>query len=267
MMWQSRLPRVCRIAERPSASIPAKAWRAAADRAPGDEVGDVLRRDRVEELAADRQARAEHLEQETAGHAQARVDVAGAVEVGIVDQALPADGRPRLLEVHAHHHEQVVGEPFGLGAQLLGVLACGLDVVDAAGADDDHQPVIVAIEHGVRAGTPVEQRGYALVIQRQLVEELLWGDQRDETLDSLIADGITLVGADHGHHARLFLWRFMSRVLIGAPLTVRKQRPPVTPANLRGSAARHGAMTAGARLLLASSARLRPDERGVRPSA
>ena len=39
---------------------------AGADRPPGDRVGDVLRRDRVEELTADRQPEVEHLEQQLA---------------------------------------------------------------------------------------------------------------------------------------------------------------------------------------------------------
>ena len=47
---------------------------------------------------------AEHLEQQLARHPQAGVDVAGAVEVRIVDQPLPAGRRPRLLEVDAHRH-------------------------------------------------------------------------------------------------------------------------------------------------------------------
>ena len=84
--------------------------RARADRPPGDGVGDVLRRDRVEELAADRQAEVEHLEQQRARDAQAGVDVAGAVEVGIVDQALPAGRRPRLLEVDPHRDQQVLAQ-------------------------------------------------------------------------------------------------------------------------------------------------------------
>ena len=41
-----------------------------------------------------------------ARHPQARVDVAGAVEVRIVDQPLPAGRRPRLLEVDAHRDAQ-----------------------------------------------------------------------------------------------------------------------------------------------------------------
>ena len=67
---------------------------------------------------ADRQPEVEHLEQQRARHAQARVDVAGAVQVGVVDQALPAGRRARLLEVDAHRDQQVV-------AQLARALAPG----------------------------------------------------------------------------------------------------------------------------------------------
>jgi len=37
------------------------------------------------------------------------IDVEAPIEVGVVDQSLPANGRARLLEVRAHHDEEVVG--------------------------------------------------------------------------------------------------------------------------------------------------------------
>jgi len=43
--------------------------------------------------------------------AQAVVDAEAAVEVRVVDQALPADGGARLLEVHAHHDLEVALQP------------------------------------------------------------------------------------------------------------------------------------------------------------
>ncbi len=51
---------------------------------------------------------AEHLEQQPARDPQPGVDVARAVEMGVVDQPLPADRRARLLEVDPHRHAQVV---------------------------------------------------------------------------------------------------------------------------------------------------------------
>jgi len=119
---------------------------ARADRPPGDRVGDVLRRDRVEELAADREAELDHFEQQLAGDPQAGVDVGGAVEVRVVDQALPADRRPRLLEVDAHDDEDVLLQLARLGGEAVGVVERRLRVVDAARADHDHQPRVASVE-------------------------------------------------------------------------------------------------------------------------
>src|SRR5690606_9894395 len=70
-----------------------------ADRAPADEVGDVLRADDVEEFGAGRQAEFVDVQQQFARDAQAVVDAEAAVEVRIVDQALPADRGARLFEI------------------------------------------------------------------------------------------------------------------------------------------------------------------------
>ena len=81
---------------------------ARADRAPGDEVGQELRADGVEELGARGQAERGHVGQEAPGAAQPLVDGEAAVEAGIVDEPLPAHGGARLLEVDAHHDEEVL---------------------------------------------------------------------------------------------------------------------------------------------------------------
>ncbi len=64
----------------------------------------------------------------------------------IVDETLPAGRRARLLEVDAHRDQQVVLVAAGLLAQPPRVLERGVDVVHAAGADDDEQAVVGAVE-------------------------------------------------------------------------------------------------------------------------
>ena len=81
---------------------------AGADRAPGHEVADVLRRDHVEELAAGRHAGLVDAHQQIARDAQALVDAEAAVEVRVVDQALPAHRGARLLEIDAHQDLELV---------------------------------------------------------------------------------------------------------------------------------------------------------------
>ena len=50
------------------------------------------------------------LEQDPAREPEPVVDAVAVVEVRIVDQSFPADGRARLLEVHAHHDDEIGGE-------------------------------------------------------------------------------------------------------------------------------------------------------------
>ena len=58
---------------------------------------------------ADRQAEAGDVHHQLPREPQALVDLKGAVEVRVVDQALPADHRPRLLEIHPHDDQQLGG--------------------------------------------------------------------------------------------------------------------------------------------------------------
>jgi len=83
---------------------------AGADCAPADERGDVLGGDHVEELGAGGDAHLGEVEEEVSGLAEAVVDLEGFVEVGIVDEALPAEGGARLFEVDAHDDAEITGE-------------------------------------------------------------------------------------------------------------------------------------------------------------
>ncbi len=224
----------------PSASTPAKAWRAAAartastatltlpsvpflkpdrhrqsgaqlavdlalggasaDRAPGHGVGDVLRGDRVEPLDAHGQPERHHLQQQPARDAQAAVHVPGAVQVGVVDQALPPGGGARLLEVDAHDHAQVVAQLAGLRGQAVRVLQRRLGVVHAAGPHDHQQPVVVGVQHRLDLLAPAHDLVRQLVGERQLVEDALRRDERDDPLDALVAD---VVEVDRPHAAAI----------------------------------------------------------------
>ncbi len=102
---------------------------AGTDGAPADGVGQVFSGDGVEELAADGQSQIEDLEQEGTRIVQAVVDPEGAVKMRVVDETLPADGGPRLLEVRPHHDEQVIRELRLELGQAFGVLQPGHRIV------------------------------------------------------------------------------------------------------------------------------------------
>jgi hypothetical protein len=119
---------------------------ARADGAPRDQVRDVLRAQQVEEFGRRRQAERVDVEQQLSRRAQPFVDAEAAVQTRIVDVALPADRRARLLEVHAHRDQQIVLQRVGGGLQAARVLERLVVVVDRARADDDQQPVVAAVQ-------------------------------------------------------------------------------------------------------------------------
>nr|BFF25621.1 hypothetical protein GCM10025732_35860 [Glycomyces mayteni] len=166
---------------------------ARADRAPRDGVGDVLRAQRLQELAADGQAGVEHVEEHAAGQAQAGLDVVGAVQVRVVDEALPADGGAGLLEVDAHDDEEVVRERGRGGGEAAGVVLGGGRIVHGAGADDEEEPVVVAGEDVVDGGAAVRDEGGAVGSQRQFAAEDGRGDERLEAAHAEVA-GLRGVG-------------------------------------------------------------------------
>ena len=119
---------------------------ARADRAPGDQIGDVLGRDHVEELAAGRQAEFVDLDQHLARDAQAAIDIEAAIEPGIVDQPFPSDGGAGLFEIDPHHDLEAVLQPLTLGHQQAGILECCHRIVDRTRPDDHQQAVIHAVQ-------------------------------------------------------------------------------------------------------------------------
>ena len=86
------------------------------------------------------------LEQQPPGALQAFVDGEAAVEVRVVDVALPADRRARLLEVGAHDDEQIVLQLGRHRLQAQRVLDRLVVVVDRARPDDDDEPVVAAVQ-------------------------------------------------------------------------------------------------------------------------
>lgn len=80
------------------------------------------------------------VDEELPAHAEALIDVEAVVDVRVVDQALPPDRGAGLLEVRAHHDQQLVLVLLLLLQQHVAVLQGRVRVVDRARADDNEQP-------------------------------------------------------------------------------------------------------------------------------
>ena len=120
---------------------------AGADGAPTYEAGDVLGGDHVEKFGAGGDTHLGEVEEEVTSFAEAIVDAEGLVEVGVVDEALPAEGGARLLEVDAHDDAEILREFGDSGFEARAVLARGFGVVNGAGADDYDEAMVLSLEN------------------------------------------------------------------------------------------------------------------------
>jgi hypothetical protein len=186
---------------------------ARADRAPRDCVGDVLGRDRVQELAAHRHAEAQHVQQQLARHVEAGVDVPRPVEVRVVDHALPARRRARLLEVDAHRDAQVVLQFRGPRAQALGIVERGIEVVHAARADDHEQAVVRAVEDAGDLRSPSQHEVRLFVAQGQVIQDAGGRHQLHDSVDAAVVDLVQVAEWAHLHGFRPSVGGFITVVI------------------------------------------------------
>ena len=168
---------------------------ARADGAPGDEVGVILRGNHVEEFGGGGYAEVVQIQQQAAGLAQAEVDVEGTVQIGVVDEAFPADGGTRFFKINAHDDEQLFIVFLTQGQQTAGVFEGGFGVVDGAGADNGEQAFVAAVDEvGDLVAGAFDEFG-RLVVQRQFVEV---GDGGQQFVYAVDADVVGFVHAGHG---------------------------------------------------------------------
>jgi hypothetical protein len=170
------------------------------DGAPGDQVGDVLRRDHVEVLGACGQLEVGDLGEDPACESQAFVDAEAVVEARVVDESLPAYGRARLLEVDAHHHHQIGLELTLQCSETRGVIDCGVVVVDRAGPHHDEQAVVRAVQDAMDGLARAEGRRDRAVRCGKFAQKVCRRGELGDVLDAGVVDaqpGTASGGQDH----------------------------------------------------------------------
>ena len=136
------------------------------------------------------------------------VDAKAAVQVRVVDQALPAHRGARLLEVHAHHDHQRVVEQRALLVQTLRVFERRLRLVHRARPDHHQQSVVDAVHdaaHLVAAGG--DEAFDRPAGHREKADQLLRWRQRLDGDDALVVDLAGFFGGVGGAHESANRWR------------------------------------------------------------
>jgi hypothetical protein len=146
---------------------------ARADRCPGDQVAEILRRNRVERLGAGGQAEFGKLEEKFAGLQHSLIDTEGIVHIRVIDIAFPAGGRARLFEIDAHHQVERLADLVGERLQALRIVESGDRIMDRAWSDDDKKARVAAVEDIAQDLTAVHDQARGAGRERQLGMDFL----------------------------------------------------------------------------------------------
>ena len=112
------------------------------------------------------------LQQQLSALLEAAGDVEGVVHLRIVQEALPADGGARLLEVDPHDDEQPVGV---LPAQIVqppGIFECGALIVDRARSRDHEESRVLTIQDRLDRASTFDDRSLGGGGRRQILDEV-----------------------------------------------------------------------------------------------
>ena len=116
---------------------------ARADRGPTDQIGDVLRADRIEQFSGAGESELVDMQENSSGEFEASGNVAGPVQMRIIDQAFPADRGSGFFKIGPHDNEKMLSQRIRDRLEFGGVLVGGLRIVNGAGADNDDEPISI----------------------------------------------------------------------------------------------------------------------------
>ena len=140
------------------------------DGSPTHQIGNVLRRNHVEILDPGRHPQRTQFEQEFSSDPQAGINLEASVEMGVVDQALPANGCTRLLEINTHDNQKIRGQTIPFIFQLPGILESGLGIVYRAGPHDDQEAIVRTMQNAAD-GLPRGVRDLRSLVRERILAE------------------------------------------------------------------------------------------------
>ena len=159
---------------------------AGADRPPAHQVRDVLGTDQVQILGAGRHPHLGQVQEQLTGQRQTLVDLEAAVQVRVVDQALPADGGPGLFKIDPHDHHQVGGQGLAHRQQPFGIFHGSLGVVNRAGTDHHQQAIVLAVKDTLDRPPGLEDRIGSPSRDRETIQERPGGLHLSDSTDAQI---------------------------------------------------------------------------------
>ena len=114
------------------------------------------------------------------------INLKTAIDVGIIDQAFPADDSAWLLEIDAHDNLQVSLVFRSQRYEFFSILDRGFGIVNGAGADDYDETIIATIEDGFAFCAAMFNYSCGFIRERNLFDQDGGWKQRAVTRDATV---------------------------------------------------------------------------------
>ena len=166
--------------------------RACANGTPNDDVGNVLRGDRIQKLCARWHTHACEFDQETPRQPETVVDVVTFIEFGIIDQTLPSDCGARFFKIDTHEDLEIIAIFLTRFDDSFPVLERRSFVMNRAWTHDDQKSVILSREDALRTPARGLDEGRFIFSQWPFVHEHGRFDERQDFGDAEIVGAVEL---------------------------------------------------------------------------
>jgi hypothetical protein len=137
----------------------------------GDTVGQELRRDGVEHFTGDGHAARGEVDEHLSRNTKTLVDLERRVDIGVINQTLPANSSTGLLQVSSHNDAKVVRQCVCELLQTSRVLQSSLGVMDGTRPNDNEKTVTVASDDLSSLDTPLDDSLDSIFRKRDLACE------------------------------------------------------------------------------------------------
>lgn len=120
--------------------------------------------------------------------------------MGVIDEALPADGGAWLFKVDPHDDLEVILIAGNEALQSLGIFDGGRGIMDRAGADDDKKAVVLTGEDIFGNGAGIGHDLGCFFGQREVIRKDRWRDERINAFDA----EVVCIGLGHAAVLKVF---------------------------------------------------------------
>ena len=164
--------------------------RACPNRAPCNQIRDILRRDHIQVFSGRRHSKLVDAQQQLARQPQAIINSIRLIHVWVIDQPLPTHSRAGFLKIHPHDNFNPIGKAITHHSQSLCIFDGSLRVMNAARPDHYKHAIIVVVQYIVDCLTRIVNNLGHAIGYRKFADQMRRRSQLFDFFDTHIISSI-----------------------------------------------------------------------------